>query len=175
MQAAMSTQKDEKKKMEAKLFRRLQARERLHQLADNPDPKTPEDIALERLRAYLRDWRGSQPAGFGPGGESGSTLGDLVKGSPEAMEMLAESDGWAMAVIDASVDDLTGVPEVGALMRAALRVRWLNEGVSKTGEIKIRVFRSGRLQALSLIECDELADRAERALLPIVRRRGLPV
>lgn len=167
----------ERRLAEMRLFRQLRGRARLHDLADTaPAYKSDEELALDRMRVYLRDWRARQGDGYTSGGSEESFLAEFAKSSREAMELLAESDGWAMAVIDASVDDIAGIedPEAG-LMRAALRVRWLNEGLSKTGEIKIRVFRSGRLQGLSLEECDRLADRAERELLPIVRRRGLPV
>jgi hypothetical protein len=79
-----------------------------------------------------------------------------------------------MAVIDASIDDLTALPD-GMTMRAALRVRYLNEGIAPTGELRIRVFRSGRLQGMSLEEADRLADAAENCLIPITKRRGLPL
>lgn len=177
MLAAMTdSDQDQKARSAAKLFSKLQARERLKHLADNPEPKTREESELERLRAYLRMWSERQRDAYKAAGGADSCLAYYMKSqSPEASELLEQSDGWAMTVIDASVDDLTGVGADGGMMRAALRVRWLNEGLAPGSEIKIRVFRSGRLQALSLIEADALADRAEVALVPIVKRRGLPL
>lgn len=167
---------EEKDRAGRKIFARLQARERLKALADNPDPKTREEVEVDRLRAYLRMWATGQSAAYGTRETADSSLSHYMKpSSPEAAELLEQSDGWAMAVVDASIDDLVAIPPEGALMRAALRVRWLNEGLSPEGTIQIRVFRSGRLQPLTVSEADRLADQAEKALIPIAKRRGLPL
>ncbi|OGT57543.1 MAG: hypothetical protein A3E01_08375 [Gammaproteobacteria bacterium RIFCSPHIGHO2_12_FULL_63_22] len=159
----------------ARLFNRVRGRARLESLAAESTMKTREQLELERLKAYLLSWATRQ-ADHGPKlGMTRSSLSDYMKtASPEASELLAQSDGWAMAVVDASIDDLIDKLD-GAMMRAALRVRYLNEGLMPGAGIKIRVFRSGRLQDLSLMEADNLADRAEIALIPIVKRRGLPL
>lgn len=163
----------------AQSARREVGRQRLQELA----AKSAEASAsgpvreLERLRVYLLDWAQHQQRQRGVSGVTGSMLADYMKsGNSSATELVEQSDGWAMSIIDASIDDLSTVMKPdGVLARAALRVRYLNEGLAPGGEIKIRVFRSGRLHAFSLLECDALADRAENALIPIVKRKGLPL
>lgn len=158
------------------VLRRARGRARLEALASASVEKTREQCELERLKTYLLEWSQRQKSGYSVGGGASTALAQYQKsGSPEATELLKESDGWAMSIIDAAIDSLSTL-EDGLMMRAALRVRYLNEGlVPGAGELKIRVFRSGRLQDMSLMECDELADRAEISLIPIAKRRGLPL
>lgn len=146
--------------------------DRLMAVADAARPKNPE---LERLRCYLLDWaRAQRDYKTGPK-SAGSVLGSLIK-SPNifASDLLGESDGWAMSVIDAAVSDLVTLPE-GLQMQAALRARYLNEVLSDEAGMRVRVFRSGRLEHLSLMEADALADRAELAMIPMVKRKDLPL
>ena len=49
------------------------------------------------------------------------------------------------------------------------------EGVSREAGFAVRVFRMKKLEHLSLLEVDALADRAELALIPALKRRGLPL
>lgn len=150
-------------------------RERLRALAQACGVIEPQDRELDRLRGYLLDWARSQRSySAQPKGPEGSFLADYVKsGRPSVNESLSIT-GWAMQILDASIDDLLALPN-GQSMRAALRVRYLNEGIAPTGELRIRVFRSGRLQGMSLEEADRLGDCAEIALIPITKRRGLPL
>lgn len=161
-------------KNERAMFRRLQGSERLRALADQSVARTAEERELERLKGYLLEWADHQERQVPKLGYGKSCLADFSKTSQRASDMLAESNGWAMAVIDACIDDLIELAE-GTLMRAALRVRYLNEGLSKEAGFKIRVFRSGRLESISLEKADALADRAEIALIPNAKRRGLPL
>ena len=157
-------------------MRRVQARERLQRSARESSPATREERELARLRVYLADWAESQIRGVQPKlGASKSCLADYMKSaSPTMTQLLGSSNAWALGVVDASVDDLLSLPD-GSRMRAALRVRWLNERVSGDTDTEIRVFRSGRLQAMDIREVDDLADRGERALMAICGRRGLPL
>lgn len=158
------------------MFRRLRGRERLMRLAAESVPKTREELELERLKSYLLEWADRQKHAYGTRGSADSCLSEYTKsGSPSASELFEQSTGWAMAILDASMDDLIAIKPDGALMRPALRVRYLSEGIAPGGELKIRVFRSGRLEGLSAVAADVLADRAEKALIPITKRRGLPL
>ena len=165
-----------KEKQERRLFRKLEGRARLQALAAAAQPSAlnPE---LQRLQAYLLDWALHQ-AEIGHGarrGPSGCTLAQFMKSDGEsASKHLDSSYAWAFSVLDAAMDDLLEQSN-GALKRAALRVRYLNEGILPGDKIKIRVFRHNRLSNISLEEVDALADEAENALIPMVKRRGLPL
>lgn len=156
-------------------IRRAAGRARLMSLAAQSVEMPQEQREIERLRAYLLDWSWRQKE-YGPSlGIAGSCLEQYMKSaSPSAMELFAQSDGWAALVVETAMDDLIEESN-GVLLRAALRVRYLNEGIAPGEGFKIRVFRHGRLLGLSLVECDELADRAEKTLIPIVKRKGLPI
>ena len=166
----------EQKNKVATTMRRLEGRERLLALARAARESKSENPELERLKAYLLEWATRQvPLGAARKDRSESCLADFMKtDSPELSELLGSSDNWAMEVIDASVSDLLSLPR-GVEMHASLRARYLNEGFSKAAGMSIRVFRSGRLQHLSAIEADVLADDAEIALIPIVKKRRLPL
>ena len=155
--------------------RRLKVRERLQQSAAESVPPTQEQRELQRLLVYLGDWAASEENVQPKLGTSGSSLADYAKSSsPTMTQLLSSSNAWALGIIDASIADLLGMID-GTKMRAALRVRWLNEGLVREAGIQIRVFRSGRLTSMTMEEVDELADRAERALVPICKRKGLPL
>lgn len=76
-------------------------------------------------------------------------------------------DPWVSRLIDAAIDELTGTGGFG-LARAALSVRYMSARLPS-------VIRSGRLTQMECEEIEDLADRAELALVPIVKRRGLPL
>ena len=159
----------------ARLRRRLEGRNRLMGLAAENVPVSEAERELQRLRAYLLEWSHNQSRTAQIGRIVGSPLAEYMKtATREAVDWLGASDGWAMAIIDSSIDDLVAEPD-GMLMRGALRARYLNEGISAVAGVRVRVFRSGRLQHMSLIEADALADRAELAMLPTVKRKGLPL
>lgn len=164
-----------KEKRIAGAIREAAGRARLMALAANNGEVTQEQRELDRLRGYLLDWSQRQKE-YGPSlGVAGSCLEQYMKSaSPTALELFSKSDGWAASVVEAAIDDLIDVPD-GVLMRGALRVRYLNEGIAPGEGFKIRVFRHGRLHGLSLLECDMLADKAENLLIPICKRRGLPL
>jgi hypothetical protein len=148
-------------------------RERLRSLA-KVCGLLPENRELDRLRVYLLEWSQHQYAYSTKPRGLNDSLADYVKSGRRSASEFLDTDGWAMSIIDTSINDLIALPD-GTLMRAALRVRYLNEGIAPTGELRIRVFRSGRLQSMSLEEADRLADTAETSLIPIVKRRGLPL
>lgn len=167
---------EQKEKLAHRLFRKLQGRERLQGLAAAAQP-SKENPELERLKAYLLDWSLHQAEVWRKtnGSHSQSTLAQFMKSDGQsAIKHLDSSYAWAFSLIDAALDDLLALKE-GVLMRAAIRVRYLNEGIDPGGERKIRVFRSNRLQLISIEEVDRLADDGENSLISIVKRRGLPL
>ena len=91
-----------------------------------------------------------------------------------ATDYLERADRWAMQVIEAAMDDLSVLPN-GLKMRAALRLRYLCEGLERAAGVPLRVYRMHRLAGLSIEQVDRLADQAEEAMIPGVRRRGLPL
>jgi hypothetical protein len=147
-------------------------RERLRALAEACG-LVPANRELDRLRAYLLEWSQHQRSfGAKPKGANASTLADFVQSGWRGVEEHLDTNGWVMEVMDSSIDDLLTLPDGGS-MRAALRVRYLNEGISPTGELSIRVFRNKRLEGMSMAEADRLADAAELALIPLVKQRGI--
>lgn len=136
---------------------------------------------LARLRDYLRQWAAYE-RGYREflGAESAEPLAHQPTSASAAGEYLERSDRMAMQAIQLCVDGLLTIPD-GLKMVAALRLRYLNEGVKieaaawKAGDKVVRVFRSNRLAGFSTARVDELADLAEDTLIPWVRRRGLPL
>lgn len=166
---------DPKELQARRLFRKLEVRERFREMMQAIVGATlsREDRELQRLQEYLLDWsRHQKHKGLG----LGLARMDVLQSpqSKDAGDLLASSDGWAMSVVDACVDDLCRLPG-GMDLRSALRVKYLNEGVSREAGRQIRVFRSGRLASMSMIEVDELAGKAEKSLIPMVKRKGLPL
>lgn len=166
----------ENNKKVATTMRRLEGRERLLRLAREARESKVENPELERLKVYLLDWAMSQRRlDCARVEQNGSTLGQYMKtDSPTMSELLTGSDAWALGIINSAIDDLLLLPR-GSEMRSALFVRYLNEGISRDAGFQVRVLRSGRLQNISLIEADALADAAELALIPIVKRHHLPL
>ena len=172
----MVLEKKQQNAIEHRLFRRLQGRERLLSLAAAARQSTVDNPELERLKVYLLDWAMSHRAiDSGRVERGGSNLAQYMKSeSQTSSELLGGSNAWALGVITSSVDDLLKLPR-GSEMRSALCVRYLNEGISKDAGFKVSVLRSGRLQHISLMEADQLADAAELALIPLVKGRNLPL
>lgn len=143
---------------------------------------TRAEIELERLKLYLIDWAEYEeiyrPA-LGTGGmvswakgyiSEGYEGGYLVdQGAPE------RKITWACGVIDACAEDIRRMPDDGPALYCALRMRYMNEGVSRRAGMDVTVIRSGRLSAISFMEASALADRAEQLLIPLVKRKGLPL
>lgn len=157
-------------------IRRAEGRVRLQRLAEEGlKQRTPQDAALDRLRQYLLMWANRQKFhGQQQGYPGSSPFAPELSNATTASEYFDRADNWAMVVMDTSMDDLVKRTD-GWLMRAALRVRYLSEGISKEAGTSVRVLRHGRLAHLSLIEADALADRGELELIPIARGRGLPL
>jgi hypothetical protein len=155
-----------------KLLHKLEARARLMSLADGraASDLTPERRELLRLREYLLEWKAlsrSVPAAPGRAGQR-RLHGGVDRGVSTASEWLERSDRWAMEVIERAIEDLRKHAD-GEAMRAALMVRVLNVS------IPAKVFRHGRLQKLTPAEADAMADRAELAMVGIVKVYGLPL
>lgn len=166
---------DQRELQARRLFRKLEVVERFKEMmrAVAGVGLGREERELQRLQEYLLEWsRHQMRQGFG----LGLARSDVLQSpqSKDAGDLLAGSDGWAMSIIDACVDDLSGLPG-GMDMRSALSVKYVNDGVSKLAGRQVRVFRSGRLARMSLIEVDELAYKAEKLLIPMVKRKGLPL
>jgi hypothetical protein len=141
-------------------------------LADNAPgvEPSPEQRELGRLREYLLEWK-QYLEQYRPRLGAPDSAGFLVgadRGVTTASDWLARSDKWAMEIIERSIDDLRKHPD-GEAMRASLLVRVLNVS------IPAKVFRHGRLQKLTTDEVDRTADRAELALIRIVKVYGLPL
>ena len=145
-------------------------------LAEATPAWTTGNPQLDRLRAYLIEWAACQkPISTARREHHESCLAQYMKSdSPTASSLLGGSDAWAMGIIDLAVTDLLKLPK-GVEMHACLKVRYLNEGVSKAAGMHVRVFRSNRVQHLSLMEADALADEAEMALIPMLCKRNLPL
>ena len=141
--------------------------------------RTKEQAELERLREYLRRWaRNERSTRPNLGAPDGVPYLDSIKGTIDSyvtgQDYDDRLDRWARDIIDTSIDDLMELPD-GEFMRAALRARYLNEGVSREVGFAVRVFRMKKLEHMSLLEADALADRAELALIPALKRRGIPL
>jgi len=161
---------DTKHAEETKLFRKLSGRDRMQRMAAEAahKPLSRADWEIQRLRGYLVDWaewQANYRLYLGTGKVVGFAAGSTNK-IWSASEYLEQSDNRAMADIGAAVEDLSLLPD-GTAMRAALRIRLLNEAVGA------KVFRHGRLAPLNPSEVYGLADRAEVALIPMLKKKGL--
>lgn len=158
--------------MVAKLMGKLQVRERLRQLAAAGAGLTlsGEELELARVRDYLDAWTQHQAA-YRPrlGHQKSTSFAPDVSNARTATEYAERSDAWVMLQVDGAVEeDLPMLPE-GRALWLALRMRWLNIRVGP------RVFRSNRLTHLEPAEVDDLADQAERELIPLLKRRKVPL
>lgn len=162
-----------KKALILRMLDRLASRDRLRQMAAAAlagAPVTVEEVELEQVRFYLDAWVLHQ-ALYRPflGFPAASSFAPDQSNARTATEYAERSDAWAMAQVDGAVEeDLPALPE-GRAMWLALRMRWLNIRVGP------RVFRSNRLTHLDPADVDELADRAERALVALLKARKLPL
>lgn len=140
----------------------MATRERFHDL-------TTGDHDLDRLRAYLSDWIRWE----------GRFKTDLnIRNSASWVKFMKPSaPAWDAEATDAEtfnvpamqiIDQAMAVIHVDSpILELCLRWRYLNVNV------QAHVFRLPRLRLFSTEQLDELADAAEKALLPIVRRKGL--
>ena len=158
----------EKEAATRRLLRKLEERARLRALADIAEgPKTMAEFEVSAVRDYLDQWATwMQRDQFG--GEYPHASSFVEEGRSWEHSILDPLDVpnlWAIKIVDAAMIELAGVPG-GLRMRVALQIRWLNENVDAA------VFRSSRV---SLDQVDDIADAAERALIPMLKRRGLPL
>lgn len=126
------------------------------------------EAKLERLREYLREWafcdsRWRPVKGFP---SAITALTDHMKaGVADSSDLREGPNPWVQDVINAQLDNLgKRIPEA----RNALLVRYLNTG-------GLAVFRAGRVSHLEQHAVDEIADRTELELIPMVEREGLPL
>jgi hypothetical protein len=124
------------------------------------------EAKLIRLQEYLRDWA---MCGLHWSFERGlprqvNSLVDNMQSAPsESGESRPGRYRFAMIVIDTCINDLCKrIPEASAV----LLTRYLN----RAGPA---VFRHGRLSFLMLEEVNQIADRAELELIPMVERKNL--
>jgi hypothetical protein len=132
----------------------------------NDNVKT--EAKLERLREYLREWAVCdshwRPVRGFP--SAITVLTDNMKaGVADSSEFREGPNAWVMDVINSQLDNLSkSIPEA----RNVLLVRYLNAG-------GLSIFRAGRVCHLEQVCIDEIADRAELELIPMVEREGLPL
>lgn len=129
-----------------------------------------EDEALDRLkRDYLPMWAAvSGGSSIGRGAPGEVPYADYMKGTMREFDDsgVEEPDHWVVNIIEAAILEISSVIP---LARAALSVRYVMRAKTPA------VYRSGRLQFLGPTEIDDLADQAELALVPVCRRRNLPL
>lgn len=127
------------------------------------------DAQLDRLRGYLSDWQDWElryrvDLGVPNAVPWARYMKDYAPSGDNEASHRETINIEAMRIIDAGMDELQlASPELST----AIRWRYLNVSV------QAQVFRTPRLAGLSLEALDDLADTGERALLPIVKRRGL--
>lgn len=164
---------DEKRAIEARLFRRLQARARMQGMADEARAGaadlTAAELKLARVREYLSEWvewqRNYLPAQIrSVRGDSRAGWVSNQSSATSATEYLERVDHLVMEAVHRAVEDGLALYQDGIAMRLSLRCRWLNEAVGAS------VFRMTRLAGRDV---DDLADRAEAALVELLERRGL--
>lgn len=156
---------------ERRLFQKLQARERLRALLPVDAVELSQEAReLVRLkRDYLPQWAAvgwGSAVGKGLPGEA-PMVGFMRPTASWELEQRGweEADAWACNLIESAINEITvRLP----LARAALTVRYLNSNGPS-------VYRSGRLTQLSQAEIEDLCDAAERLLVPVVKRKGLPL
>ena len=137
-----------------------------------PQKSAVDERELARLkRDYLPQWGAQRKSDrVGRGAPSDVPYKDYMKPHFSGSMVDPEDerpDPWVCRLIDAGIDELCGQRGMWHA-RAALAVRYISAGLPS-------VFRHGRLQAMGPDEAEELADEAERRLVPIVKRRGLPL
>lgn len=154
-----------KKEAQARrLYAKLESRARLQNLAAESTPYSAFEKALARLKGeYLPIW-----SAFAMGSAEGKGL----PGESPMVDFMRPVANWekdAGAAPDPQVCNAIewALNELSAdlpLARASLTVRYMNaKGPS--------VYRSGRLTELSTHEIEDVADDAERRLVPLVGRK----
>lgn len=135
----------------------------------NNDVKNPGlEEALDRLkRDYLPMWAATAyGAAVGRGAPGEVPYADYMKGSVREFDYSGdERDNWVCNLVEAGIEEIA--PKI-PFARAALSVRYVRGAQEPPA-----VYRSGRTERA--IQLDDIADRAELALVPICRRRGLPL
>lgn len=136
-----------------------------------PAPETSPS-ELQNLKRHLQDYFAwDDRCKVGRGAPGGVPYADYMRGTVPASSFGLESepDPWTCKLLDACVDEVSALRRPSfSLARAALAVRYRSAGLPS-------VFRSGRLTGLELEEIENLADEVEIALVPIAKRRGLPL
>lgn len=156
----------------ARLRVRLEARMRLEELAAaDTAGVSAADRELERLKYhYLPMWAKLRKRdAIERGLPSDVPYSDYMKPSVREFNEAGEDepDRDACAIVDKAIDELVGAGGF-RLARAVLAVRYLNAAGAS-------VYRSGRVHELETKMVEDLCDRAERQLVPIVLRMGLPL
>lgn len=130
----------------------------------------PADVNEDELYRLKRDFL-PQWAALSFGSAVGRSLPsevpfvDYMKPSVSMGGADDKPDPWVCNLVEAALLEIT--PKM-PLARAALAVRYMNaRGPS--------VYRSGRIEQVAPGTLDDLADEAERLLVPQVKRRGLPL
>ena len=127
------------------------------------------DGAVNRIKRYLQEWAAFERTDTCNGDDGLSEVPYLDYMVPSVDGgRLDDDEGYApnayvRVMVDAAIDELTPAMP---LARAALAVRYMNARGPA-------VYRSGRLETLDLEKVEDMADDAERRLIPICRRRGL--
>lgn len=167
----LMTQEEQKPGLVTRALRKAATRARLGLMAEAARAATPADPAarkLARVRDYLREWADWQASYFPTQLTGGRGAGWVSSQSSatSASEYLERADELAMRAVNLAVEEGLALYPDGVAMRIALRVRWLNEKVGAS------VFRASRLAGRNT---DDLADRAERTMVELLERRGLPL
>ena len=116
--------------------RLIEGRARLAKLAEEGmHTRTREQAELERLQEYLRMWAHAErsereqlqcPHAVPYINEARPTIDSYS----EDRDYHWRLDRWARPILDACIDNLVELPD-GWMMRAGLRVKYLNEGMSR--------------------------------------------
>lgn len=143
---------------------KLRGRDRLYALAAEPGHEHNHELA--RLKRYLQGWAElSEPRTLGRGAPGEVPYSDYMRPACgwDFIEHDERLDPDIRRAIDMAVDELSATM---ALARPVLMVRYMNARGPA-------VYRHGRLHHLAAAEIEDLADEAERALIPLVKRRGV--
>jgi hypothetical protein len=125
-----------------------------------------EDELARLKRDYLPMWAAlAYGSAVGKGAPGEVPYVDYMKPGVSMGDADEAPDPWVCNIIEAAILEIS--PKL-PMARAALSVRYLNARGPA-------VYRSGRLERLETAEIEDLADKAERLLVPVVKRRGLPL
>jgi hypothetical protein len=137
----------------------------------NENKQTADQDALQRLkRDYLPQWAAlAYGSAVGKGFPGEVPYVDYMKGGVSTGETIDEPDNWVCNIIEKGIEELT--PRI-PMARAALSSRYVR-GASEPTPAVYRSMRTAEPTKLYWI--DDIADLAEKALVPLCRRRGLPI